>query len=122
MLIPVLIVRDISEAITFLTQLLDFELAFASPEEAPFYAVLTRGSDELHLNLTPAHGRFGGASVIILSDDVDMLLTRFKARGLSLPTRANSPVHEGPVDQSWGTREVYIDDPSGNTLVFQQRL
>jgi catechol 2,3-dioxygenase-like lactoylglutathione lyase family enzyme len=122
MLIPVLIVRDMSEAIAFLTRVLDFELAFASPEEAPFYAVLTRGSDELHLNLTPEQGRFGGASVIILSDDVDTLLTRFKARGLSVPTRANSPVHEGPVDQSWGTREVYIDDPSGNTLVFQQRL
>lgn len=121
MLIPVLFVRDMSEAITFLTEVLDFELAFASPDEAPFYAVLTRGADELHINLRPQTSRFGSASVIVLCDHVDMLLTSFKGRGLLVPTRANSPVHEGPVDQTWGTREVYIDDPSGNTLVFQQR-
>jgi catechol 2,3-dioxygenase-like lactoylglutathione lyase family enzyme len=121
MLIPVLFVRDLSEAITFLTEVLDFQLAFVSPREAPFYAVVTRGSDELHLNLTQPNRRFGRASVIILCDHVDMLLTSFKARGLSVPSRANSPLHEGPVDQTWGTGEVYIDDPSGNTLVFQQR-
>jgi catechol 2,3-dioxygenase-like lactoylglutathione lyase family enzyme len=121
MLIPMLIVRDVPEAITFLTRVLDFELASALPEEAPFYAVLTRGSDELHLNLTPGEGRFGHCSAIVLCDDVDVLFASFRARGLSVPARADSPVHEGPLNQTWGTREVYIDDPSGNTLVFQQR-
>lgn len=121
MMIPILLVRDLAEAITFHTQVLDLELVFASPEEAPFYSVLTRGPDELHLNLMPEQGRFGHASVIVTCDDVDALFTSFRARGLSVPTRANSPVHEGPLDQTWGTREVYIDDPSGNTLVFQQR-
>ena len=121
MLIPVLTVRDMAEAIIFHTQVLDFNLTFASPDEAPFYAVLARGPDELHLNLMPEQGRFGRASVIIVCDDVDALFAVFKDRGLSVPTRANSPVHEGPLDQTWGTREVYIDDPSGNTLVFQQR-
>ena len=29
-------------------------------------------------------------------------------------------VHEGPIDQSWGTREFYVDDPDGNTLRFTQ--
>ena len=29
-------------------------------------------------------------------------------------------VHEGPIDQSWGTREVYGDDPDGNTLRLTQ--
>jgi hypothetical protein len=29
-------------------------------------------------------------------------------------------VHEGPVDQTWGTREFYVDDPDGNTLRFVQ--
>ena len=23
-----------------------------------------------------------------------------------------------PIDQSWGTREFYVDDPDGNTLRF----
>ena len=51
----------------------------------------------------------------------DARFAAFRARGHALPPRPESPVHDGPVDQSWGTREVYIDDPSGNTLVFQQR-
>ena len=121
MLIPVLFVRDMSEAITFYVEVLDFELAFAAPPEVPFYAILTRGSDELHLNVITEHSSFGPASVIVLCDNVDALFGSFKARGLSVPTRANSPVHEGPLEQTWGTREVYVDDPSGNTLVFQQR-
>jgi catechol 2,3-dioxygenase-like lactoylglutathione lyase family enzyme len=121
MLIPVLFVRDMSEAIAFYAEVLDFKLDFASPEDAPFYAILTRGSDELHLNLLPAQGRFGPASVIVLCDKVDALFESFRTRGLPVPTRANSPVHEGPLEQTWGTREVYIDDPSGNTLILQQR-
>lgn len=121
MIIPVLMVRDMREAIAFYTGVLDFELVFASPDEAPFYAVLTRGSDELHVNLTPGQGRFGHSSAIVVCDDVDAVFASFISRGLSVPTRAESPVHEGPLDQTWGTREVYVDDPSGNTIIFQQR-
>jgi catechol 2,3-dioxygenase-like lactoylglutathione lyase family enzyme len=121
MLIPVLIVRDMPEAIAFHTGVLDFELAFATPPEAPFYAILRRGADELHLNLTHEQKHFGQSSSIVLCDDVDALFASFVARGLSVPARENSPVHDGPLDQTWGTREVYIEDPSGNTIIFQQR-
>ncbi|WP_025561186.1 bleomycin resistance protein [Sphingomonas sp. UNC305MFCol5.2] len=121
MLIPLLTVRDIPEAVAFYTRVLDFELASVMPEEAPFYAVLTRGGDEMHLNLTPGEGRFGHCSAIVLCDHVDALFASFLARGLPVPGRAGSPVHEAPLDQTWGTREFYVDDPSGNTLVFQQR-
>lgn len=121
MIIPVLFVRDVPEAIAFLTGILDFELVFASPQEAPIYAALMRGTDELHLNLMPPQRRSGPSSAMVVCGDVDALFASFLARGLSVPTRADSPVHEGPVDQSWGTREVYIDDPSGNTIIFQQR-
>jgi hypothetical protein len=31
-------------------------------------------------------------------------------------------VHEGPIEQTWGTREFYVDDPDGNTLRFTQRF
>ena len=27
-------------------------------------------------------------------------------------------LREGPIDRSWGTRELYVDDPDGNTLRF----
>lgn len=121
MLIPILVVRDVQEAIAFYTGVLDFELRFCWPEEAPFYAGLARGEDELHLNLTPGAGRFGHSSVIVPCDDVDAGFANFVERGFKVPVRPASPVHEGPPEQTWGTREVYIDDPSGNTLVFQQR-
>jgi catechol 2,3-dioxygenase-like lactoylglutathione lyase family enzyme len=121
MLIPILIVRDMAEAIAFHTDILDFRLSFTWPEDAPIYAGLIRGADEMHLSLTPGSGRYGHCSAIVLCDDVDALFDMFTARGLSVPTRPDSPVHEGPLDQTWGTREVYIDDPSGNTLIFQQR-
>jgi catechol 2,3-dioxygenase-like lactoylglutathione lyase family enzyme len=93
MLVPVLSLRDLPEAVTFLTQVLDFQLAAASPEVATFYAVLTRDQDELHLNLMSQHRGPGRASVIVTCDDVDALFTSFRARGLPAATRANSPVH-----------------------------
>jgi catechol 2,3-dioxygenase-like lactoylglutathione lyase family enzyme len=121
MLIPTLIVREMHEAIAFLTSVLDFQLVSVMSPESPFYAVLARDNDELHLNLEHQQKASGQSSIIVLCDDVDGLFAFFVRRGLLAPTRQDSPVHVGPLDQSWGTREVYIDDPSGNTIIFQQR-
>ena len=118
--IPILSVRDMAEAIAFTTGVLDFQFAFAWPEEAPIYAGLTRGADEMHLSLAAEAGRHGHCSAMVRCDDVDALFATFRARGLAIPDRPDSPVHLAPLDQTWGTREVYIDDPSGNTLIFQQ--
>jgi catechol 2,3-dioxygenase-like lactoylglutathione lyase family enzyme len=120
-LIPTFIVRDVAEAISFYADVLDFKVAAVMNEDAPFYAVLTRGADELHLTLQTASRPCGPCSAIVVCDDVDALFSTFLARGLSVPVRPESPVHEGPLDQTWGAREVYVDDPSGNTLCFQQR-
>lgn len=120
-LISMLKVRDLSEAISFYTCILDFQLLFASPEVATFYAVLSRGPDEMHLSLISGRDAYGHCFAILVSDDVDALFNSFRDRGLSVPTRPDSPVHVGPLDQSWGTREFYVNDPSGNTLIFQQR-
>jgi len=121
MLIPILIVRDMTEAIAFHTQVLDFQLNFAWPEQSPIYAGLVRGKDELHLSLASSGRPFGHCSAMLLCDDVDAQFAAYRARGLPLSTKPDSPVHDGPLDQTWGTREVYIDDPSGNTLILQQR-
>ena len=42
-------------------------------------------------------------------------------RARSDPERP-SEVHERPVDQTWGTRELYVDDPDGNTIRFVQGM
>lgn len=48
-----LTVGDVPEAITFLTNVLDIELASALQKQVPLYAVLIRVADELYLTLTP---------------------------------------------------------------------
>lgn len=121
MLIPTLTVRDMREAIAFHTEVLDFKIAARLPEADPFYLVLIRGPDELHLSLRSGRIPQGAATAILVCSDIDALLATYRARGLAIPTRPDSPVHAEPIDQSWGTREFYIDDPSGNTLILQQR-
>lgn len=121
MLIPILSVRDMAEAIAFHTGVLDFRVAFAWPEEKPIYVGLLRGNDELHLALAPPGKSSGHGSAMVLCDDIDALFESFKTRGFVPPPRPESPVHQAPLDQTWGTRELYIDDPSGNTMIFQQR-
>ena len=55
------------------------------------------------------------------SVDVDALFAGFRARGLDPSGKPDSPVHQGPLDQTWGTREFYAEDPDGNVLRFTQR-
>jgi hypothetical protein len=85
----------------------------------PAFAVLRRAGDSLFLSSHRGDGAFGQA-VVVLIEDVDALFEKFRARGL-VPPKRDSPVHHGPTDQSWGTREFYADDPDGNTLRFIQQ-
>lgn len=120
-LIPTVKCRNMAEALAFYTGVLDFQLVGAWPGEAdPSFGVLTRRGHELHLSSHSGDGVFGQA-VAILIDDADALFAAFLARGLDPSAKAGSPVHRAPLDQSWGTREFYVDDPSGNTLRFIQR-
>ncbi len=65
-----------------------------------------------------------GQSIVVSTGEVDNLFRRLLERGLVTPGNPNAPtaVHEGPLDQSWGTREFYVDDPDGNALRFTQGL
>lgn len=63
-------------------------------------------------------GEFGQA-VVVMIEDIDGRFLKFLSRGLIPPDR-DSPVHQRPVNQTWGTREFYVDDPDGNTLRFTQ--
>ena len=103
-------------SIAFYTTVLDFECASGADDDDPSFAVLTRGGDRLFLSSHRGDGEFGQA-VAVLVDDV---FQKLRSRGLKTPGNPNSPVHEGPTDQTWGTREFYVDDPDGNTLRFTQ--
>lgn len=122
MIIPVLHCRRIEAALTFYTTVLDFAVVGGDDRsEDPAYRVLARGADWLILSSHAGDGRPGQA-VVVTTEDVDNDWRVFRARGL-VPTKAEaeSPVHAGPLEQTWGTREFYVDDPDGNTLRFTQR-
>jgi hypothetical protein len=54
-----------------------------------------------------------------MTEDIEALFQKSRSQGL-VPRDRDSPVHHGPVNQTWGTREFYVDDPDGNTLRFTQ--
>lgn len=121
-IVPTLHCRNIRASLAFYTEVLDFEYVDGDGRlDDPAYCVLARRGDYLILSSHSGDSVVGQA-VLVTTDAVDADWAAFRARGLT-PTpeqRAHSPVHAGPLDQTWGTREVYIEDPDGNTLRFTQ--
>ena len=118
-MIPHFFVEDMEAALNFYTRVLDFELAPGEGPDDPVL-VLVRGEAELMLTRLPGD-QAAKANCYVLVEDVDALFEAWTARGLDQSHRTESPVHLGPFDQSWGTREFYATDPAGNTLRVVQR-
>jgi len=72
---------------------------------------VSRDSIRLHLSSFSGDGVTGGV-VNLVVEDVDALHTEFLGRGVLIAVE--------PVDQTWGTREMYVKDADGNCLRFQQ--
>ena len=122
-IIPQIRCSHFARAFEFYTKILDFEYVEGddptSAKEAAF-CVLAREGDQVFL----CNFDGGTRSVIaVMTDDVDAIFRKFRARGLQTPGDPNVPaeeVHQGPLDQTWGTREFYVQDPDGNSLRFTQ--
>lgn len=119
-LLPTIRCRRIAPALAFYTERLGFTRlgGDANPGD-PAFEVLERDGDRLFLSSHSGDGAFGQA-LAIACDDADAEWAALRARGYVPPPHraAESPVHAGPTDQTWGTREFYVDDPDGNTLRF----
>lgn len=119
-IIPTVRCRNMRSSIAFYTAVLDFERVDSNQSiDDPSFCVLTRAGDRLFLSSHHGDGEYGQA-VVVETKNVDELFQVFRRRGLRTPGNDNSPVHEGPTNQSWGSREFYVDDPDGNTLRFIQ--
>ena len=121
-IIPTVRVRNMKTSLAFYTSVLDFEHVDGDDDlDDPCFSVLAREDDQLWLSSHCGDGQFGQA-IVITTDNVDALFRKFRERGLHSPGNPDAPeaVHEGPIDQSWGTREFYVDDPDHNTLRFTQ--
>ncbi len=121
-IIPTLRCRSMRKSLAFYTDVLDFERVDGDDGlEDPSFNVLARDGGHLFLSSHRGDGAFGSV-VAVTTTNIDALFRTFLARGLRTPGNPDAPqqVHEGPIDQTWGTREFYVDDPDGNTLRFTQ--
>jgi len=113
--VPILHVRRIEAAEAFYCGLLGFRVAFSVPvhddRPDPGYLGLTRDGVELHVSSYPGDGVGWGAAYFRV-EDVDALHAEFVAKG--------APIPDEPADTTWGTRELYVRDPDGNSLRFGQ--
>lgn len=121
-IIPTVRCSNMKASLAFYTRVLDFEHIGGDDSLAdPSFSVLSRDGDQLFLSSHSGDGTFGQA-VAITTTSVDALFHKLRSRGLRTPGNPDTPqeVHEGPIDQTWGTREFYVNDPDGNTLRFIQ--
>ena len=123
-IIPIVRCRRMDLALAFYTKVLDFVCVETDVDQGdPSVSVLMREGAPLFLSSHKGDGEFGQA-VAVSTEVVDEVFRKFRDRGLKTPGNPDAPnaVHEGPIDQSWETREFYVDDPDGNTMRFIQGL
>ena len=120
-MVPIFRCTDMKRAITFYTEILDFQLYEPGASADDVVVALQNGEAGLLLTILEGDQKIGIAANVLVSD-VDSLFRKYTSRGLDQSHRIESPVHLGPVDQSWGNREFYVTDPDGNTLRFVQPM
>jgi catechol 2,3-dioxygenase-like lactoylglutathione lyase family enzyme len=111
--IPVLHVSSAAAAEEFYCGRLGFCRDFAyrldDARADPCYMGLTRDGVELHVSSFSGDAVAGGA-VFLLVEDVDALHAELVAKGVA--------IRLPPTDQSWGNREMYVNDLDGNSIRF----
>ena len=110
--IPVLHVGASAAATEFYCERLGFHQEFAYRPFGgadPCYMGLSRDEARLHLSSFSGDGVAGGV-VFLVVDDVDGLHRELVAKGVDIDLK--------PTDQSWGNREMYVNDHDGNSIRF----
>jgi catechol 2,3-dioxygenase-like lactoylglutathione lyase family enzyme len=115
---PFMNVDDLDRALAFFTGILGFETRFRAADYAyvhretvGFRILQQKGAD----GAPPGNRRF---AYYIDVRDVDQLYAELKPKLDTLPKR---DVY-GPVDQSYGQRELLVLAPDGNLLAFGQAI
>lgn len=115
--IPIIRCSNVKKSLAFYTQVLDFEKKYLDQSDDDWVIDLVKSDAEIQLSQHAGDSAFGCA-VNIRVNNIDDLFRKFVERGLDTSGRPDSPVHCGPVDQTWGIREFYVTDADGNTLRF----
>lgn len=113
--IPLLHVSNCASAENFYCDRLGFQREFTHRPEGvqtdPCYMGVSRDGVWLHLSSFSGDGVAGGVANLIV-ENVDTLHAEFVAKSV--------PIAVAPVDQTWGSREMYVKDADGNCLRFIQ--
>ena len=113
--IPLLHVSNAAAAEEFYCTQLGFQQEFAHRAEDnrpdPCYMGVTRDGVWLILSSFQGDGVAGGVANILV-DNVDALHAEFVAKGV--------PIDTPPINQTWGSREMYVKDADRNCLRFIQ--
>lgn len=115
--IPILPSRSIPATVAFYAR-----LGFSGGAHAfdAGYAILTRGSVELHFFAHPElRADESHAGCYLRVADVDAVYEAFAAAGLPV---AGIPRRDRIADRPWGMREFAVVDPDGNLLRIGQLL
>lgn len=119
-IVPIFYCSNMRDAIHFYTNILDFEMA---AEDSPDDVVVDLYNGDANFQLTSLRGnQKSGFAVNVFVSNVDELFAKYISRGLNTSHKKESPVHQGPLNQTWGRREFYVTDADGNTLRFGQTL
>lgn len=106
-LAPILNVADIPASIDFYVEKLGFQKLWEFGTPAQFAAV---SRDRTLVMFSQNTDGPRGIVLYAYVTDVDALHEEFLSRG--------APIAAGPVDQTWGMREMLIDDLDGHKLLF----
>lgn len=119
--IPVIRCSNVKKSLAFYTRVLDFRKKYPDESDEDWVIDLVLGDAEIQLSQHGGDGAFGCA-INVRVEDVDGLFRKYVERGLDTSGHEDSPVHRGPVNQTWGIREFYATDPDGNTLRFGEPI
>jgi catechol 2,3-dioxygenase-like lactoylglutathione lyase family enzyme len=114
--IPILRMFDVAKAREFYIDYLGFTIDFEHRfnDGAPLFMGISRGG--LTLFLSEHHGDGSpGAHVIVEMSGLEELHQDLAAKKYRY-------MNPGIETKEWGTREVCVVDPSGNQLIFSERL
>jgi uncharacterized glyoxalase superfamily protein PhnB len=120
-MIPLFKCKNMKNAVDFYTRILDFTLKHAEASVNDLVVDLINEDAELQLTVLESTNLYGSV-INVWVDDVDVMFNKYLERGLDTSNKKNSPVHQGPLNQTWGTREFYVTDDDGNTLRFCRSL
>jgi catechol 2,3-dioxygenase-like lactoylglutathione lyase family enzyme len=119
--VPIVRCSDVKKSLAFYTNVLGFQKKYPDAGDADWVIDLAQDGAEIQLSQHAGDSVFGCA-INVRVTDVDALFKRCIARGLDTSGHEGSPVHHGPITQTWGIREFYVTDADGTTLRFGQPI